>query len=77
MVGQKAQKTFNLSIRIGGLFIAFFLILKLLPARIEIPGTKWFRSLTGNDEKALLEAFSASRSAMLAGFSEQETLLLF
>ena len=76
MIGQKSQETVNLSIRIGSLFVILFLIMKLLPVRIEIPGIKWLRSLTKNDKKAIIEAFTASRNAMLAGFSEQDTLLL-
>ncbi len=76
MIGQKAQENINLSIRIGIFFIVLFLIMKLLPVRIEVPGIKWFRSPAKNGEKTILDAFSTSRSAALAGFSEQDTLLL-
>lgn len=77
MAGQKAQETINLSIRIGSFFLVLFLLLKLFPVRFEMPGIKWFRNLKKHDEKVVFEAFSASRSAMLAGFSEHETLSLF
>jgi len=77
MTGQKTHDAINLSIIIGSFFVVFFLIMKLFPVKFEVPGIKWFRSLAKTDKKVVFEAFSASRSAMLAGFSEQETLALF
>ena len=76
MTGQKTHEAINLSIRIGSLFVVLFLITKLLPVRLEMPWTKWFRRVTKTDEKVIFETFSTSRSAVLAGFSEQETLSL-
>ena len=77
MTGQKTHEAINFSIIVGSFFAVFFLIMKLFPVRFDMPVIKWFRGLTKSDKKIIFEAFSASRSAMLAGFSEQETLALF
>ncbi len=71
---QKTYDSFYFSTRICCLLFAFILLVKLFPAKWELPVIKWFQGRTAVGHKIVLDAFASSASAMNAGFSEQEAL---